>query len=369
MIRLELDSSRLGHLFPAYICIASDGTICSIGPALRRIAGDGLSGRLLAEVVEDAPDIAGAAFAGKPVLLRTLDPSLTLSGSAIALDGCLLLALGILPDRSWPLSQPLQISDFASSDPVVAAIMQAGIQSALLEESKAMAFELATERQRVLDLIGRMSRSSAHMAHEFNNLVSIISLNCDRLLRDLGEDASLAPLVTVIRNTALRAATTTQAAMAFAYSHQDPLPGVASAGTSPSFVPTVRVTGTSLSQAHPLPGGRVLVVDDEPDALEALEELLTDFGYTVTAYVCPAEALARFEAGQFDVLLTDVIMPEVTGFELAGKATRIDPGLSVILMSGYLPDGRDRPPEWRFVQKPLEIADLMKVLAQSCATR
>ncbi|MFC3175507.1 response regulator [Novosphingobium bradum] len=358
MIHLELGSERLGRLFPAYLCVGAAGTIRSAGPALRRLAGDWVLGAALDQVLEDTPDLALSAAADKPVQLRLRQPALSLSGSVIAAGGDYLLALGIVPERTWPLAQSLQIADFAPSDPVVAAIMQSGIQAALIDESKTMALDLAAERQRVIDLLGRISRASAHMAHEFNNVVSIIGLTCDRLLRERTDDPDLAQLVGIIRDTAQRAAAMTQAAMALADRQGD------AEAHFPPPLPAATPAATPASARHRAPGAaRVLVVEDEHHALEALEDLLVDLGYDVAACGDPAAALALLARERFDVLLTDVIMPGITGLELASAAIRIDPEIAVVLMSGYLPEGGERREEWTFLRKPLDLAELAGTLA------
>ena len=130
----------------------------------------------------------------------------------------------------------------------------------------------------------------------------------------------------------------------------------------------------SAASTSPLPGGkpsvvagssptRILVVDDEPYALEALDELLRDLGYAVTACDGPVSAMEALVADRFDLLLTDVIMPGISRVELAAEASRRDPDIRIVLMSGYLPDDVDRPEEWQFLRKPLELAKLAIVLA------
>ncbi|SMC27578.1 PAS domain S-box-containing protein [Desulfacinum hydrothermale DSM 13146] len=88
-----------------------------------------------------------------------------------------------------------------------------------------------------------------------------------------------------------------------------------------------------------LPGGseRILLVDDEPALVELAQQILSRLGYRVTAFHDPREALARFrqEPDAFDLILTDMTMPKVTGKRLAHEVRALRPNLPVILTSGY----------------------------------
>ena len=80
----------------------------------------------------------------------------------------------------------------------------------------------------------------------------------------------------------------------------------------------------------------VLVAEDEPTILALTTRLLSEQGYTVLAAPSGLEALklAR-QSKRIDVLLTDVIMPGMTGGELAATLARERPGLPIVYMSGY----------------------------------
>ena len=82
---------------------------------------------------------------------------------------------------------------------------------------------------------------------------------------------------------------------------------------------------------------RVLFVDDEPDIITMVNQMLTQLGYQPTLCDGPAEALDIFreDPEQFDVLITDQIMPGLTGLELTRELHRIRPKLPVILCTGY----------------------------------
>ena len=90
------------------------------------------------------------------------------------------------------------------------------------------------------------------------------------------------------------------------------------------------------------PGGTesILLVEDQADVRHLAAYALHSYGYNVTSASSAVEALARFEetSGSFDLLLTDVVMPGLSGRELADRLLEQCPGLKVLFMSGYTGD-------------------------------
>ncbi|MDG6103586.1 response regulator [Dactylosporangium aurantiacum] len=117
-------------------------------------------------------------------------------------------------------------------------------------------------------------------------------------------------------------------------------------------------------------GGHILVVEDDGDVRDIVVRILTRAGYRVTA---PASAAAAIDlcadpAFTVDALLTDVIMPDIAGPQLAVAARLLRPQLPVLYMSGYtagnLPGGRtltDDP----LLRKPFTAAELLQQLQQA----
>ncbi|MEI6127045.1 MAG: response regulator, partial [Pseudomonadota bacterium] len=81
----------------------------------------------------------------------------------------------------------------------------------------------------------------------------------------------------------------------------------------------------------------ILFVDDEEGLTGLAKELLEPLGYTVTAVQSGEEAIAIFQKApeKFDLVITDLSMPHMTGHELAQELLRIKPGIPVILCTGY----------------------------------
>jgi DNA-binding NtrC family response regulator len=81
----------------------------------------------------------------------------------------------------------------------------------------------------------------------------------------------------------------------------------------------------------------VLVVDDEEVIVNLEARLLENLGYRVTKFTDSEMALAAFRAApeSFDLLVTDMTMPMLTGAELAKEVMRLRPGLPVILCTGF----------------------------------
>jgi signal transduction histidine kinase/CheY-like chemotaxis protein len=84
-------------------------------------------------------------------------------------------------------------------------------------------------------------------------------------------------------------------------------------------------------------GQRILLVDDEKPLLDMTAELLTKLGYAPAPFSDPGAALASLEATpeSYDLVLSDEMMPGLTGTALARAALRARPGLPIILISGY----------------------------------
>lgn len=114
--------------------------------------------------------------------------------------------------------------------------------------------------------------------------------------------------------------------------------------------------------------GRILVVDDEPQVRAILARTLRADGHDVIEAVDGRSAIACFEevGGAIDLLLTDVVMPGISGRDLVRELTRRSPALPVVWVSGHPRDVgmRDFSPEHPFLQKPVEPDLLVDTIRQ-----
>jgi CheY-like chemotaxis protein/anti-sigma regulatory factor (Ser/Thr protein kinase) len=119
----------------------------------------------------------------------------------------------------------------------------------------------------------------------------------------------------------------------------------------------------------PHDGGTVLVVDDDDDVRRMVERALRRASYTVMTAASGPEALvrARAYAGAIDLLITDMVMPGMTGQDLLRELSAERPGLQVVFMSGYH-QGAPVDPR-RFVAKPFDRATLLSAVAEALAGR
>jgi len=81
----------------------------------------------------------------------------------------------------------------------------------------------------------------------------------------------------------------------------------------------------------------ILVVDDERDLVSLAEEILSDFGYTIVCAYDGNEALDILEKrNDIDLLFSDAVMPEISGFRLAARTRELHSDLKVLIASGYI---------------------------------
>lgn len=80
---------------------------------------------------------------------------------------------------------------------------------------------------------------------------------------------------------------------------------------------------------------KILVVDDDKRLAGDMVECLTKFGYQAAAAYGGREALARFEQGDFQLVITDLKMPEMDGMELLDTVKKLDSRVTVMVITGY----------------------------------
>ena len=106
---------------------------------------------------------------------------------------------------------------------------------------------------------------------------------------------------------------------------------------------------------------KILVVDDTSVIREALGKVLRTEGYEVTLAADGREAIERFNAEMMDLLILDANLPNISGWEVFGTLTRINPFLPVIVLTGE--ETQRHLAAWRgsgaLLEKPLNVARLL----------
>jgi DNA-binding response OmpR family regulator len=117
-------------------------------------------------------------------------------------------------------------------------------------------------------------------------------------------------------------------------------------------------------------GESILLVEDNAELRELVRLFLASAGYRVQAVGRPgeAEALWKTEKDAIDLLITDMVMPEKSGKDLAKALLAAKPGLKTLFISGYSPS-RNGFGEWGFLQKPFTRDELLGAVRNLCDRR
>jgi CheY-like chemotaxis protein len=115
---------------------------------------------------------------------------------------------------------------------------------------------------------------------------------------------------------------------------------------------------------------RILLVDDEPDVLYTVKKVLENNGFIVESYNDPNLALSNFKLGLYDLLLLDIRMPKMNGFELYQKIREIDSNVKICFLTAselFYKEYRrldvyPRVNKERFIQKPIRTEELIHEL-------
>jgi two-component system response regulator PilR (NtrC family) len=117
----------------------------------------------------------------------------------------------------------------------------------------------------------------------------------------------------------------------------------------------------------------ILVVDDEPASRESLSDILSDEGYETAVAANGKEALAALETNDFDLVITDLRMPEMDGVELLKQIRHVRPQTLVILMTAYASVetavGALREGAHDYMIKPLSFEDALTKIARLLESR
>jgi CheY-like chemotaxis protein len=139
------------------------------------------------------------------------------------------------------------------------------------------------------------------------------------------------------------------------------------------YLPTIGNTDkeeNTLTDTFPAGTENIINVDDEPALARIGKQMLERLGYRVTTRRNSLDALSDFisEPYRFDLVITDMTMPHLTGLELARKLLKIRPQLPIILCTGYSERVSDQQAEATgiraFLMKPLQLQELAQKIRQ-----
>ena len=120
--------------------------------------------------------------------------------------------------------------------------------------------------------------------------------------------------------------------------------------------------------AAPRSRARVLVVEDEPGVRELITVVMARAGHEVVAVEGPHAALAALHRQPLIALmLVDVIMPEMDGYDFVAEARKSSPAVQVIFMSSFAPDASRQAARDRFLAKPFSVEQLTALVEETLA--
>lgn len=117
---------------------------------------------------------------------------------------------------------------------------------------------------------------------------------------------------------------------------------------------------------------RALAIDDEPQVRELWREFLGVCGCEADTAVDGTDGLARFSAGGYDLVVTDLVMPGLSGRLLARLVRQADPAVPVILLTGSISESETellREPGITLLRKPVALAEFRAAVASCLAGR
>ncbi|WP_137391659.1 cell cycle two-component system response regulator CpdR [Rhodoligotrophos defluvii] len=116
---------------------------------------------------------------------------------------------------------------------------------------------------------------------------------------------------------------------------------------------------------------KILLAEDDGDLRKFLARALERAGHEISAFADGAGAYEELKHDQFDLLLTDIVMPEMDGIELARRAAELDPTLKIMFITGFAavalnPDNK-APKEAKILSKPFHLRDLVSEIERLMA--
>jgi two-component system cell cycle response regulator CpdR len=108
---------------------------------------------------------------------------------------------------------------------------------------------------------------------------------------------------------------------------------------------------------------KIILAEDDEDMRRFLVRALEKAGHQVQSFGEGASAYEEIKGSTFDLLLTDIVMPEMDGIELARRAAELDPALKIMFITGFAavalhPDSK-APKDAKVLSKPFHLRDLV----------
>jgi two-component system cell cycle response regulator CpdR len=118
-----------------------------------------------------------------------------------------------------------------------------------------------------------------------------------------------------------------------------------------------------MNETHIPINRKILLAEDDHDMRRFLAKALQSAGYDVASFDNGMAAYHRLCEEPFELLLTDIVMPEMDGIELARRATELDPDIKVMFITGFaavaLNPDNNTPPQAKILSKPFHLKDLV----------
>jgi CheY-like chemotaxis protein len=231
-------------------------------------------------------------------------------------------------------------------------------QSARGSRLKKLETTAASESDSRSHALEEANKTSSYVAHELNNLLTVIQINTEFLLASTSENPESAEELDEIQRASKRASIL--ARQLLASSRLEPFdPKLAEAALSGKHrrTPTSKLRAVSANRP-PRTAETILLVEDEAAVRNLAKKILAQKGYRVLEASDGAIALrvAAGHVGEIDLVLTDVAMPNLGGRGMVEELRELSPGLRVLFMSGYpkeevFPD-KDTAKNTPYLQKP-----------------
>jgi PAS domain S-box-containing protein len=265
-----------------------------------------------------------------------------------------------------------------SGDHIPVAITGAVIYNDKNEEIGTIGFAKDIREIRRKDQLATLAEIAVGLSHEINNPLTVIWNNLELIRKECKNEpgwstgeARLETIRTEIERIRLRIETVELMARSGVYTSREYLRGAQMIDL---------VAAQKGKKSAPVPGAQpelkglgILVVDDDPSVTASLNEILKHEGCEVRVARSGEEALKLAAEHRFDLVLSDVVMPNMDGYDLYMKLKDVDPDMSVILMTAYYYDkdhiikrSKMEGLQGSVFKKPINPDHLKRVIAEAC---